>query len=238
MENVENKSLTKEEQGVKKLIIKSKQGFNESNLMTLPIFSLKRKKVDTIERVWYRDKKEIGLTVEGSGKRGCPTIYELDVLMALFKLLAKSMDNVIELSEDRKILNMPRVINFTYRKLAKEMRLKGFGAKTKKRLEDSIKCLTEATIYSNLAFRNQEIGEYVADFKGEESCRILKNYKSYSLSKRKKLGQELLSAKDIEEYQSVEIDEFFFNNMCNNFFKLYDYDKYMLLTKGIAKNFY
>jgi hypothetical protein len=217
------------------ITIKSYQGFNESNLMTLPIFSLKRKRVTEINRIWIKGEQEVGLTVVGTEKSGCPTIYELDVLMALFKILAKSIDNVIEVTTDNKVTNLPKVINFTYRKLAKEMGMSGFGSKTKERLERSIKCLTEATIYTNLAFRNQEIGEYVADFAGEESSRILKNYKSYSVSKRKKLGQNLLSADQIEELQSVEIDDFFFKNMCSNYFKLYDSDKYMLLTKGVAK---
>lgn len=223
------------EVSVRKITIKSYQGFNESNLMTLPIFSLKRKRVTEINRIWIKEEQEVGLTVVGTEKNGCPTIYELDVLMALFKLLAKSMDNVIEVTTDNKVTNFPKIINFTYRKLAKEMGLSGFGKQTKIRLERSIKCLTEATIYTNLAFRNQEIGEYVADFEGQESSRILTNYKSYSVSKRKKLGQDLLSAQEIEEMQSVEIDDFFFKNMCSNFFKLYDYDKYTLLTKGVAK---
>lgn len=233
LEVSENKDL--EEISSRKITIKSYQGFNESNLMTLPIFSLKRKRVTEINRIWIKGDQEVGLTVVGSSKSKCPTIYELDVLMALFKILAKNMDNVIEVSTDNKVTNFPKIINFTYRKLAKEMGLSGFGSKTKERLERSIKCLTESTIYTNLAFRNQEIGEYVADFSGQESSRILKNYKSYSISKRRKLGQELLSPDEIEELQSVEIDDFFFNNMCSNYFKLYDYDKYTLLTKGVAK---
>lgn len=239
MNNVDNNLEASTNEGLevsnRKITIKSYQGFNESNLMTLPIFSLKRKRVTEINRIWIKGDQEVGLTVVGTEKNGCPTIYELDVLMALFKILAKSMDNVIEVSTDNKVTNFPKVINFTYRKLAKEMGMSGFGSKTKERLERSIKCLTESTIYTNLAFRNQEIGEYVADFAGEESSRILKNYKSYSVTKRKKIGQNLLSADQIEELQSVEIDDFFFKNMCSNYFKLYDYDKYMLLTKGVAK---
>lgn len=219
----------------KVIIIKSNQGFNESNLMTLPIFSLKRKKVSKIERTWIKDNEEIGLTVIGSGDKGCPTIYELDVLMALFKLLLKSIDSNLVISSDNKVQNMPKVINFTYRKLAEEMGISKFGGKTKERLEKSIKCLTESTIYSNFSFRNQEKGEYIETFNGEQSCRILKNYKSYSVKKYLKQDKKLLSPKDIERVQSVEIDDFFFNNMCNNYFKLYDYSKYIRLTKGISK---
>lgn len=85
LEEVKNRIIT----------IKSYQGFNESNLMTLPIFSLKRKRVSEINRLWIKGEQEVGLTVVAPPKTGCPTIYELDVLMALFKLLSKSMDNII-----------------------------------------------------------------------------------------------------------------------------------------------
>lgn len=227
----------------KTIQIKSGQSFNESSLMTLPFISLKRKKVTKIERKWMRGNEEVGLVVKGTEDSGCPTIYELDVLMALFKILARNMDNKIEISTEvlneentsHTVKNMPKVINFTYRGLAKEMGLKGFGKATKNRLEKSIKCLTECTIYSSFAFRDAELGEYVADFKGEKSSRILTNYRSYEVSNFKRSGKKLLNPNEILEMQSVQIDDFFFNNMCNNYFKLYDYDKYKKLTKSIAK---
>ena len=37
------------------------------------------------------------------------------------------------------------------------------------------------------------------------------------------MGEGLLSPYEVEEHQSVEIDDFFYNNICNNYFKLYDY---------------
>lgn len=218
--------------------IKSTQSFNESNLMTLPFISLKRKKVYEIERNWERNGKEVGLKVVGTKQHGCPTIYELDVLMGLLKILSKSMDNKIVVSStenNHQVTNMPKVINFTYKKLAKEMGLKGWGKSTKQRLESSIKCLTECTLYSTLSIRDNVLGEYIADFNGVESSRILKNYKSYNITNFKLMNKTLLDPNKVEEYQSVEIDDFFFNNMCNNYFKLYDYDKYKKLTKSIAK---
>lgn len=246
MDNVDNrKSLSKD----KVIQLKSSQSFNESSLMTLPFVSLKRKKVTKIERKWMRGKEEVGLTVVGTEENGCPTIYELDVLMALFKILAHNMDNKIEintvvsneknndisLNTTHKIVNMPKIINFTYRGLAKEMGLKGFGKATKVRLEKSIECLTECTIYSSFSIRDAEAGEYVADFKGKKSSRILTNYRSYEINNYRKSGKKLLNPEEILEQQSVEIDDFFFTNMCNNYFKLYDYDKYKKLTKSIAK---
>ena len=219
----------------KTITIKSNQGFNENNLMCLPIFSIKRNRVGKIKRIWYRNNQEVELTIIGGAEYGVPNIKDMDVLLALFKLMTKHIDNKIIYEDINKPQNIPKVINFTYRSLSKEMGLRGFGNKTKERLEKSIRTLTETTIYSNLSLRNQETGEYVIDFKGEESFRIIDKYKSYSISKRKKMKQNLLSPKEIEEVQSVEIGDFFYNNIMNNYFKLYDYNKYMLLNSGIAK---
>lgn len=227
--------------------IKSNQSFNESNLMTLPFISLKREKVFEINRTWIRDGKEVGLKVKATDL-GCPTIYELDVIMALFRILARSMDNeIVVLSEKetddennitkdtKTVTNLKKVINFTYRGLAREIGLKGFGKSTKVRLEKSIRCLNECTIYSTLAIRDKELGEYIVDFNGLESSRIFKNYKSYSITNFKKADKTLLDPNKVEDYQSIEIDDFFFNNMCNNYFKIYDHDKYKQLTQSIAK---
>ena len=229
MDNVDNVD--------KSIKIRRGHSFNENNLMVLPIFSLKKKRVTEIKKKWYRGDVEVGITVVGSARRGVPTIHELDTLMALFRLATKSIDNKILIENDKPI-NIPRVIHFSYRKLAKEMGLKAWGMKTKNRLEEYIRCLIETTIYSDLAFKDQSIGKYIIDFNGQESCRILKNYKAYSVTKRKKMGEGLLSPYEVEEHQSVEIDDFFYNNICNNYFKLYDYEQYLLLNKAISKRLF
>lgn len=236
MDNVENNSNLTEINGseCEKLVkIKPSQGLNESNLMTLPFISLKRKKVGVLDRTWIKDNTEVGLKVVGSMENGCPTIYELDVLLALFRILINDMDNQYTL-KDKKV-DFPKVIHFTYRKLAKEMGFSNFGSGIKARLEKSLKTLNEVTIYSKFAFRDQEEGKYIRRFNGEESCGILKSFKSYSIEERRFNGDKLASPKQIEELQSVEIDDFFYNNLCNNYFKIYDRDKYRLLTKSIAK---
>lgn len=248
MENIIEASKNEELSCGKVINVKQSQSFNESNLMTLPFISLKRKRVPEIQRIWVRDGKEVALKVVGGSKYLCPTIYELDVLMALFKIHSKNMDNKIEVLTDKTIneegevltskhmvSNMPQKINFTYRGLAKEMGLSGFGKATKERLEKSILCLNECTLYSVLAIRDQEIGEYIIDFDGCESSRILKNYRSYSVSKRKIANKKLLDPTKIEEYQSIEIDDFFYKNLCNNFLKIYDYDIYKSLKSSVAK---
>lgn len=217
---------------LKEVVVKPHQGLNESNLMTLPFISLKRKKVPTLNRTWIKDNEEVGLKVVG-GEQGCPTMYDLDVLLALFRLMLKNMKNKYELADNK--VEFSKKINFTYRKLAKELGMSGFGASAKNRLEKSIKTLNETTIYSTFAFRDQEAGKSIKTFKGESSCRILTNYKYYSIEERKFNDEKLACAKTIEEETSVEIDDFFFNNICNNYFKLYDYDKYIKLKSNIAK---
>lgn len=215
------------------ITIKPFQGMNESNLMTLPFVSLKRKKEKTLIRKWIKGDKEVGLKVVG-GENGCPTMYDLDCLLALFRLLIKSIDNKYKLSENNKI-EFPKKINFTYRKLAKEMGFTNFGSGIKNRIESSIKTLNETTIYSSFAFRDQEQGKYIKLFKGEQSCRILKNFSSYSVEEFKFNGEKLASPKQIEEMQSIEIDDFFYKNMCSNYFKLYDHEKYIKLKRNISK---
>lgn len=216
----------------KVITIKPFQGLNESNLMTLPFISLKRKKEPVLIRKWIKGNQEVGLRVVG-GERGCPTMYDLDVLLALFRLLIKSIDNKYTLKDNK--VDFPKKINFTYRKLAKEMGFKNFGSGIKNRLENSIKTLNETTIYSSFAFRDQEQGKYIKTFKGEQSCRIICDFKSYSVEEQKINGDKLANPKEIEQKQSVKIDEFFYANMCNNYFKLYDHEKYIRLTRNIAK---
>ena len=244
MDNVDNKNennneksdKNKEDDELLKIVqIKSHQTFNESNLMTIPWINLKRKKIGKLERKWIRDNEEVGITVSGSAVHGCPTIHELDVLLALFKIQGKNISNQLIMDSDNKVTNMPQKINFTYRELAKTMGLSGFGKETKKRLTSSIECMIETTVYSDFAIKNQESGDYIIDVNGRKSCNILQNYTEYSITKAKKNGEDILNGKEIKEYQSVEIDTFFFENLCNNYFKLFDYNKYKLLTKSISK---
>lgn len=238
MDNVENLAEVSDIDSLscgKVINIKPSQSFNESNLMTLPFISLKRKKEKILKRNWVRNGVDVELTVKGSVEFGCPTIYEMDVLMALFKIKLKNMNNTILVSSDNKVENIDDRIHFTYKELAETMGLKGFGKTTKIRLENSIKCLVETTIYSKEAVRNQQIGKYVSSFGKESSSRIITSYQSYSMEIQKLEGKKLLNHKDIKENQSVKIDDFFFDNIVGNYFKLYDYDKYRALKNSVAK---
>lgn len=229
----------------KKLAVYNSHVVNESNLMTIPIFSLKRKKKITVDGqsfykdtmlsyTWKRGDAEVGLRVVGSSKSGCPTIHELEVYLGLMKLATKSQNNLL-LFEDGKVSNFPRKIYFTYRELAKVLGYSGFGKKTKESLENAIQCMNETTIYSDFALRNQESKDYVADFNGSESFRLLENYCAYSVTRFKKANKSLLSSRDVKEYQSVELGEFFYKNLCNGYLKLLNFDLFLQLTRGMAK---
>lgn len=235
----DNELLEEKEEEIKIIKLKSYEGINESNLMTIPFVSFKKAKVPIIERTWVRSNgEEVGITVKGSVDHGCPTMAEMDILLALFRIMMKDKDNQYEFNKTNNYIEFNRKINFTYSELAKELNYADLNGKIKQKLEKSIKILNETTIYSNFAIRDIEQGEYVADFKGEQSCRILGSYKSYSMTKRKRQGKKFADHKEIREETSVEIDKFFFNNMCNNYFKIYDFKKYISLTQSIAKKLF
>lgn len=220
--------------------LKSNQSINESNLMTLPFISMQRQKVSVLERIWETKNGNKGIKVVG-GELGCPTILELDVLLALFRILIKNVGYEYEYNRTTGKVNLPKTIHFTFQELAKELGFVHYGGSYKARLENSIKCLIEATLYSNFALLNIKegyVGDYLEELSGEQSFRILKNYKSYSYTRKKIKNEKIGNAQEVKDQQSVDIDDFFFENMCNNFFKIYDYSKYVRLKKGMSKKLY
>jgi hypothetical protein len=232
------KSMKEQEEDIKFIKLKSYEGINESNLMTIPFVSFSKAKVKTIERTWVRSNgDEVGIKVVG-GEHGCPTMSEMDVLLALLRIMIRDNGNGYTYNKSQKQVSLNKVINFTYSELAKELGYAKFGGQQKRTLEKSMKILVETTIYSNFAIRDIEQGEYIADFKGEESCNILTHYKSYSMARRKRAKQNFADHKEVRECTSVEIDDFFFNNMCNNYFKIYDFKKYMSLNDDISKKLF
>lgn len=239
LEVTDDEELIESKKEIKVIKLKSYEGINESNLMTIPFVSFKKAKVPIIERTWVRSNgEEVGITVKGSVDFGCPTMTEMDILLALFRIMMKDKSNQYEYDKANNQVKFNRKINFTYNELAKELNYADLNGKIKEKIEKSIKILNETTIYSNFAIRDIEQGEYVADFKGEQSCRILGGFKSYSMTKRKKQGKKYADHREIREETSVEIDKFFFNNMCNNYFKIYDFKKYISLNQSIAKKLF
>ena len=237
--NLEEKSNIEVKEESRFIQLKSYEGINESNLMTIPFVSLRRSRVDVIENTWTKSNgDEVGIKVVGGAESGCPTMAEMDVLLALLRIMIKDNDNGYEYNKTDKKVKLKKTIHFTFKELARELGYADINGGIKKRLDKSIRILNETTIYSNFAIRDIEIGEYVSDFKGTQSCKILTNYKSYSMSTRKKQNKKLADYKTIREETSIDIDDFFFNNMCNNYFKIYNFKKYISLGKGISKKLF
>jgi hypothetical protein len=206
--------------------------------MVVPFISMNKTKIKILERSWMSNGTERSIKVVGSAEHGCPTIAELDVLLGLFRILMKNVGFQYEYNRSTGKVNLPKVINFTYQELASELGYKVYGGALKKKLENSVKCLNEATIYSNFGLRDAEIGDYIIDYNKMESFRILGEYKSYSYSRKKKQGEKIGNAKQVKEQQSIEISNFFFNSICNNYFKIYNYGNYIKLSKGLSKKLY
>jgi hypothetical protein len=226
------------EKEIEIISLKSNQSINESNLMVVPFISMNKTKIKILERSWMSNGTERSIKVVGSAEHGCPTIAELDVLLGLFRILMKNVGFQYEYNRSTGKVNLPKVINFTYQELASELGYKVYGGALKKKLENSVKCLNEATIYSNFGLRDAEIGDYIIDYNKMESFRILGEYKSYSYSRKKKQGEKIGNAKQVKEQQSIEISNFFFNSICNNYFKIYNYGNYIKLSKGLSKKLY
>lgn len=221
-------------------VIKSNQSIAESNLMVIPFVSMKKTKVKILKRVWISNGIERGITVKGSVDLGVPTIDDLDLLLALFRVHMKNNDYKYQYNKSTKKVFIPQKINFTFRELALEMGYSEYGGTVKKKLETALKKLVETTIYSELggALRDVEKGEYITEIEGIESFRILTDYKSYSYKKRKAKGEKIGTPEEVKENTSVMIDTFFYNQICNNYFKIYDYSDYIRLTKGSSKKLY
>lgn len=232
----ENRIIKKEDEQISFFNIKENYGFIERNLGHLPFISLKRKKVAVLNRTWVRsDGQEVMLKVVG-GEDGVPQMKDMDVLLALLKLNAKQQDNRLKKTDTSVEIN--RKIYFTYSELARELGLELKGGSMKARLEKSIKKLNESTIYNKFAFKDASSKEYVKTFKGEKSCRILKNYTSYEMCDITEKNGKYLSPKEIKDMQYVEIDDFFYENMCHNYFKTYNFDMYLSLKMDIAKKIF
>ncbi|MBS4893805.1 MAG: replication initiator protein A [Veillonella parvula] len=236
---VENDKNLKENEQISFFKIKEGHSFNETNLMTLPFISLKKKEEKVIERSWKKSNNEIVSIKVVGGEHGVPQIAELDVLLALFRIHLKNNNNGFYKNNKTLETQIPKKINFTYALLARELGYKQNGGALKKKLEKSIRKLNEVTIYTKFAILDAKSGEYISKFNGLESCGILNSYCSYSKEDYKRMnnGQTLSPYKMIEN-QSIEIDDFFLNNMCNNYYKVYDYEKYKELKMGIAKKLF
>lgn len=234
--------ITKEkEDEIKVITIKSTHSIAESNLMVLPFVSVRNTKVGIFKREWESKGIKRGIEVKGSVNLGVPTIKDLDVLLALFRIMVADMDFKYEynVTQNTAKIESPE-IHFTFQSLAKEMGYTSFSGAIKEILEKSLKRLNETTIYStgSGALRDAKESDYITEFNGEESFRIITDLKTYSYKKVKNRGEKIVNAKGVKEKTSVRIDKFFFKNICNNYFRIYDYSQYLKLRFGFSKKLF
>lgn len=226
---------------IKTISIKSNQSIAESNLMLLPFVSVQNTNVKILKRTWISNGIERGLVVKGSVDLGVPTTKDLDTLLALFRIMIRNIGFKYEYNVSTNTANFdsPKV-NFTFSELAKEMGYNKFSGQIKNIIEKSLNRLNETTIYSTLkgSIRDSEKGEYITEFNGEESFRIICDLKMYSYSRIKASGQKVGNPEFVKENTSLTIHNFFFKNICNNYFKIYDYSKYLELKLGISKKLF
>ena len=97
--------ITKEkEDEIKVITIKSTHSIAESNLMVLPFVSVRNTKVGIFKREWESKGIKRGIEVKGSVNLGVPTIKDLDVLLALFRIMVvnnNAINSGVEGNEDK-----------------------------------------------------------------------------------------------------------------------------------------
>ncbi len=235
------------EDEIKIIPIKSNQSIAESNLMILPFISITKTNAKVLKRVWNSKGIERGIEVKGSVDLGLPTIKDLDTLLALFRIKIGEMDFQYEYNKTKNTVKFDnQEVHFTFKSLAKEMGYSKFSGQIKNIIKKSLKRLNETTIYSieSGSIRDAEKGEYITEFNGEESVRIITDLKTYSYKTIKKQNGKITcasgnaGASEIKEKTSVKFHDFFYKNICNNYFKIYDYTQYLKLRGSIAKSLF
>lgn len=180
----------------------------ENSFIDLPFIYYYQSK-EPIYMIEYKWKSNDGLERAiqvRSSIHGIPTPFEYDVLLALLRIFIRNNNDRIIIG--KKVSNM---INFTFRELSKEMGFKGFGGKTKARLEKAIETLCDTNIYNTMkgGLYDTISKTYVTDAK--MIIGILHNYTGYSYINTSK--GVVLDKSSLKDKVSVGIDEFFLNNI-------------------------
>lgn len=244
-DNYENKiikDLTKTEDGkvdeVVFLKIKEYESINERNLMTLPFVWLRKNPPGSLTRTWKKSNGDtVSIKVSG-GPLGIPSIFEFDILLALLKIYVKDNGGGFYINKSTNECDISDKIHFSYRELAKEMGYKNYGGSIKKRLEEGITRLTETTMYSEFSLIDAKDKEYISQYKGIRSSRLIERYVGYEKDKYLRMYGEELTAREIKEYQVIQLDKFFFENLKNRYFQVYNYNTYIKLRQGVSKRLF
>ncbi len=215
--------------------VKKGSGFNETNLMGLPIVSLKREREDKIVRKWLRsDGREAKIIVTGN-EYGVPKMLDFDVLLALLRIHLKNNNYKFAKIDEHKI-DVPNKINFSFYELSKELGMKISGTNYNK-LEERIRRLIDVKIETSLMARELSDDDGTFDLKENTIFGILEEYnivtKEYFDVNNKKYDPT-----KIKDKQYVRISDFVVKNICSKYFKLYNEKEYKNLSTSVGKRLY
>jgi hypothetical protein len=180
----------------------------------------------SVEYIWNDSKgNEFGLEVRGS-KHGVPSSDEFDVLLALFKILARKNPR-IDYNIDKNQYDIPIDIEFSYRELAKELGYTNYGGSIHLKLVKSLETLMDTTIYNkasgglldvetNKHINNTKTAFHIIEQAQEDS--------SYNVTTNK-----------FQERVKVRINSFFYNSMRNGYLTKYKDNLLFDLKSDIAK---
>lgn len=226
-------------------MIRDYEVYMEGNLIDIPFFyfyNFSKKKIKerkkeryagiaiqnsrpTIMKYIWNDSKgnERGVEIMGSPITGVPGEYEYNVLMSLFYLYSKQNNQLTILNGSVK--NLSPEIYFNLKEVARVLGIKNIGGSSLKKIKEAIDNLTTTTvteIYENSLY------------KSDAGVQIEKKYHILEYT-------EIETNKSVEGHRitgKVVINRFFFENLCNSYFKIIDYESYINLKSIIARRLY
>lgn len=214
--------------------VKKGSGFNETNLMVMPIISLKKEIEREIKRSWIRPDNEIVKVRVSANEYGVPKALDFDVLLALLRVHLKN-NNYRFNKVDNKI-DVPKKINFTLYELAKELGISINGQNYEK-LNERIERLIDTKIETEFIARelSDEDGNY--DLKERTIFGILEEYNSVT-KKYFNVNNKAYDPTKIKDKQYVVISDFVLKNICGGYFKIYNETQYKQLKGAVGKRLY
>lgn len=229
----------------KSIIIRDNEAVIEGNLIDIPVFyfhSFNKKTIEerkqmnlsgvatkntrptVMEYIWTDSKGyEHGVKIKGDAEYGVPGEYEYNVLMAFWRIYSKKYSQLTIFNGG--ITNISPEIEFSYTEIAETMGMNNLGGANLKRIKEAINILTATTITNSTKSGLHCAGTLKNE---EESYHIIEYSKAQGFNDidgRKITGK-------------VVISKFFFENICNNYFKIIDYDRYISLKSIIARRMY
>jgi hypothetical protein len=229
----------------KRLEINIDSAVVEANMLLLPIATvgeIKEKDVGEVIVKWVDSNSiERGIKVAVGDGFTPINIFDIKVMYALFKIYSESMPILEYNVTDTQQYAIPIETAYTPTEIARRLKYKSFSKPILTKIQDSIKKLGSATVVSvsNGAIWDSKTKTHVV-MSGEEGYHIL-SYKMYQYGATKdKDGNHItnvvprLHHSKIKEINYVRFDDFFYQNMCNGYFKIIPFDLFVLIRLEVT----